>query len=121
MKTRLFAAVLLLTAPSLAMAQSTMKGMDMKSASSPATQEYMHAMQGMQQAMQGMTPTNDPNKDFVMMMKPHHQAAVEMAKSYLRYGDDPKLMKMAKDIVSSQIKEIKEMSEWQAKHGMASE
>ena len=120
MKTNyLLLAAFLLTLPAAAFAQSdTMKGMDMKGASNSATQAYMQSMQGMQDQMKSMTPTNDPNRDFVMMMKPHHQAAVDMAEAYLKYGTDPQLKKMAKDIVSSQKKEIKEMSAWETKHGM---
>lgn len=119
-KKPLLAAAMVLALPSLALAQSdTMKGMDMKGATSAATQAYLQSMQGMQNKMQGMTPTNDPNKDFVMMMTPHHQAAVEMAQAYLKYGSDPILKKMARDIVSSQKKEIAEMDAWKARHGMS--
>ncbi len=121
MNTRsILVAAVLVAMPGLVLAQSaspdTMKNMDMKGVTSPATKEYMQSMQGMQDKMQTMTPTNDPNKDFVMMMMPHHQAAVEMAQTYLKYGSDPTLKKMAKDIVSSQKKEIAEMSAWQDKH-----
>ena len=107
---------LLAATPGLALAQDGMKGMDMTAVTSPATKAYMQSMQGMQDAMKGVTPTNDPSKDFVMMMKPHHQAAVEMAETYLKYGSDPMLKKMARDIVSSQNKEIQAMTAWQAKH-----
>jgi uncharacterized protein (DUF305 family) len=122
----LIAAALLFAMPGFALAQGAqpdaMQGMDMKgAATSPATQAYMQSMQGMQDKMKGMTPTNDPDKDFVIMMKPHHRAAVEMAHTYLKYGSDPTLKKMANDIVSSQKKEIAEMSAWQIKHGMPSE
>ena len=114
-------AVLLAATPGLAHAQSAqpdaMHGMAMKgAATNPATKSYMQSMQGMQDAMAGMTPSNDPDKDFVAMMKPHHQAAVEMAETYLKYGSDPMLKAMAKDIVSSQNKEIAQMNAWQAKH-----
>lgn len=40
------------------------------------------------------------------------QAAVEMAETYLKYGKDPVLTKMAKDIVGSQKKEIAAMDKW---------
>ncbi|MGF7163292.1 uncharacterized protein (DUF305 family) [Rhodoligotrophos appendicifer] len=53
-----------------------------------------------------------------MMMKPHHQAAVDMVEAYLKYGSDPQLKKMAKDIINSQNKEITLMNDWEARHGM---
>jgi uncharacterized protein (DUF305 family) len=82
----------------------------------PAIQAYMRAMQDMDDVMKSMTPSGDPNTDFVMMMIPHHQAAVDMAEAYLKYGKDPLLTQMAKNIIASQKKEIKEMTAWQAKH-----
>lgn len=100
---------LLATAPTWVAAQE---------ATNPATKAYSDAMNGMHEQMQTMKPMNDPDMDFVMMMKPHHEAAVEMAKAYLKYGSDPTLKKMAKDIVSSQKKEIDQMSAWEGKHGM---
>jgi uncharacterized protein (DUF305 family) len=83
---------------------------------SPATQAYLQAMGDMNDKMKDMEPTGDPSMDFVMTMTPHHQAAVEMAQTYLKYGKDPTLTRMAKNIISSQKKEIKEMEAWQKKH-----
>jgi uncharacterized protein (DUF305 family) len=40
-----------------------------------------------------------------------------MAEAYLKYGKDPQLTRLANDIISSQTKEIKEMTAWQTKHG----
>lgn len=65
----------------------------------------------------GMKPTGDADKDFVAMMIPHHQAAVDMAEVELKYGKDKKLRVMAEDIIKSQKKEIAEMKEWLAKNG----
>ena len=87
-------------------------------ATNPATKAYEQSMTAMHDTMQTMKPMNDPNMDFVMMMKPHHQAAVEMAETYLKYGTAPILKKMAQDIVSSQKKEIGAMDAWETKHGM---
>ena len=84
----------------------------------PATEAYMKAMQSMDDKMKSMTPSGDPSKDFVMMMAPHHGAAVDMAEAYLKYGKDPELVRMARNIITSQKTEIKEMNAWQAKHGM---
>jgi uncharacterized protein (DUF305 family) len=76
---------------------------------------YSDAMQKMMQHMQ-IQPTGNPDKDFVMMMMPHHQGAIEMANIELKYGKDPELRRMASNIVSAQEKEIAEMKQWQTKH-----
>lgn len=74
--------------PAIAFAQSgsmqgmTTKSMNMKGATAPATQAYIDAMTKMQEQMKSMRPTNDASRDFVVMMKPHHQAAVDMAVAY---------------------------------------
>ena len=39
-----------------------------------------------------------------------------MAETYLKYGKDPVLTKMAKDIVGSQKKEIAAMDKWTKAH-----
>ena len=83
---------------------------------SPATQAYLQAMGDMTDKMKDMTPSGDPSMDFVMTMMPHHQAAVEMAQAYLKYGKDPTLTRMAKNIISSQKREIKEMEVWEKRH-----
>lgn len=59
--------------------------------------------------------TGDPDRDFVLMMMPHHQGAIDMAKVELRYGKDPLLRKLAEDVVAAQEKEIADMRAWLAK------
>ena len=61
-------------------------------------------------------PTGDVDVDFVAMMVPHHQGAIDMAKVELQYGKDPMLKMMAQDIVTSQQKEMDEMKTWQKAH-----
>jgi uncharacterized protein (DUF305 family) len=65
-----------------ALAEDAMQGM----ASAPATAGYMKAMQAMHHDMMGMKTTGDADKDFVTMMIPHHQGAIDMAKVELQYG-----------------------------------
>lgn len=106
--------------PTFASAQDTMQGMDMKTmpmGQGHADEGYMKAMQGMHRSMMSMKPTGDADKDFAMMMIPHHQAAVDMAEVELKYGKDKMLRKMAEDIVKSQKEEIAEMKAWLAKQG----
>lgn len=84
---------------------------------SNASNEFKAAMDKMHQAMakpmMGMA-----DHDFAMMMLPHHQGAVDMAKIELKYGTDPKLRKMAEQIVKSQQKEIQELQAWLKSHPM---
>lgn len=86
-------------------------------AMSPASEAYMKSMTVMDDAMKTARMTGDPDKDFIIMMKPHHQAAVEMAKAYLQYGKDPMLTKMARDIIASQNDEIAAMDKWMKEKG----
>ena len=60
--------------------------------------------------------TGDPDKDFAMMMLPHHQGATDMAKVELKYGKDPTLRALAEEIIEAQEKEIKDIKEWIAAH-----
>jgi uncharacterized protein (DUF305 family) len=101
-----------LTVPSLASAQDT-KGMNM--GGSRSDQANMAAMEKMQNDMpkQG---TGNPDKDFVTMMIPHHQGAIDMAKVELQYGKDRALKKMASKIVKDQEKESSQMRSWMSKH-----
>ncbi len=42
---------------------------------------------------------HDTNQDFVKLMIPHHQSAVDMANAYLKEGTDPQLVEMAQKII----------------------
>jgi uncharacterized protein (DUF305 family) len=75
------------------------------------------AMATHKQMMEGMQiePSDEPDKDFAMMMIPHHQGAIDMARLELKYGKDPELLAMAEKIVGDQQKEIEQLKAWQAK------
>jgi uncharacterized protein (DUF305 family) len=45
-------------------------------------------------------------------MIPHHQGAVDMAKTVLAFGRDPEVRKVAEDIVKAQEAEITWSKEW---------
>jgi uncharacterized protein (DUF305 family) len=127
MRPLVFAALLLL-APATALAQDagSMPGMDMKSGTMPTAPgnamsgpdaDNMKAMQDMDHGMAAAKPTGDADHDFVTMMLPHHQGAVDMAKVELKYGKDPELRKLADAIIKAQDEEIAMMKTWLQKHG----
>ena len=57
----------------------------------------------------GVRPSGDIDRDFVAMMTPHHQGAVEMARAELRYGQNEQLRRMAQEIIVTQLEEIAAM------------
>ncbi len=65
----------------------------------------------MNKMMADMTvkPTGDVDRDFVAMMVPHHQGAIDMAKAELQYGHNEQLRRMAQEIVVNQQQEIAAM------------
>lgn len=96
---------------------NNLKGMDMmgKPATTPADKAFSDSMKAMMNAMH-VKPTGRPDQDFVHMMIPHHQGAIDMAKAELQYGTDPELRQLATDIVAAQEKEIAQMKAWLAKN-----
>ncbi len=57
----------------------------------------------------GIKPSGDIDTDFVAMMVPHHQGAIEMAQAELRYGHNESLRRMAQEIIVTQLQEIAAM------------
>ena len=72
---------------------------------SPFYSEMDTAMSRMMEQMH-VEPTGDVDRDFVRMMVPHHQGAIEMAVAQLKYGKDPVLKRIAQEIIIEQRQEI---------------
>ena len=67
--------------------------------------------EAMSRMLTGMTiqPTGDVDRDFVAMMVPHHQGAIDMAQALLRYGHNERLRRLAQEIIVTQQQEIAAM------------
>ena len=83
-----------------------MKNMDMKS-----------MMKNNDEKMASMKTTGNADVDFAMMMRVHHQGAIDMAQAELRDGKDAQMRKLATSIISAQKKEIAQLDKFLAKNG----
>lgn len=70
-------------------------------------------MDKMMEDMENVQPSGNAALDFLNGMIPHHEAAVSMSESYLKYGgEDEELKKLAKYIVRIQKEEIAQMQSY---------
>jgi len=65
----------------------------------------------MERMMAGMmvAPSGNVDADFVTMMLPHHQGAIDMGVAELRYGKNEQLKRIAQEIIVDQQQEIAAM------------
>lgn len=80
------------------------------------TGELMQTMMKTHHAMMQTTFTGNTDHDFVAMMVPHHQAALDSAQIELRSGKDPSIRNLAQRIIKSQQEDIDEMTAWLKNH-----
>jgi uncharacterized protein (DUF305 family) len=81
----------------------------------PCWTAQAEAMHRMHQAMDAVAWSGEADADFVRLMLPHHQAAVEMAKGHLLCAKDPFLRRLAQEIITDQQSEIDLMERWLAR------
>jgi uncharacterized protein (DUF305 family) len=84
-----------------------------EAAFSPGFRRFVREMDaGMGRMMKDMHApgyTGDADVDFLAMMIPHHEGAVEMARLVLVHGRDPLTRQLADEIIASQTAEIAAM------------
>jgi uncharacterized protein (DUF305 family) len=97
-----------ITATSFALAQDPTSTRRVPPEESSFLSENAAAMKKMMTDMT-IKPSGDVDRDFVEMMVPHHQGAVDMAETELRYGHNKRLLRLARKIVAMQQRQIKEM------------
>jgi hypothetical protein len=74
--------------------------------------ELIASMDKMHMAMGAVKRSGDSDVDFVRLMLPHHQAAIDMAKIQLLHGRDPRMRRLAQEIITDQQLEIELMQRW---------
>lgn len=112
MKKTLLVPALLLALNAWAQASDPHAGHTMPSAKADAASEAYAAANAKMHKDMGVALTGDADRDFLAGMIPHHQGAIDMAEVVLKYGKDPKVRKLAQDIIRAQKQEIAMMQEW---------
>ena len=74
--------------------------------------ELLKGMNRMHRAVTSLEPSGNADDDFANLMLPHHQAAIDMAKVELLYGEDPQMRRLAQEIIADQQSEIELMQLW---------
>ena len=87
-----------------------------QSSTDPDWSELIASMDKMHMAMGAVVRSGNSDVDFVRLMLPHHQAAVDMAKTQLLYGKDPQIRRLAQEIITDQQSEIELMQLWLKQH-----
>ncbi|GAA4340837.1 DUF305 domain-containing protein [Flaviaesturariibacter amylovorans] len=78
--------------------------------------DFQGVMSKMMSDMHGMTMTQDQDHDFAMMMKEHHEGAIEMSNIELSSGSNAELKQVAQKIIDDSRKDITELDAFMKNH-----
>ena len=92
--------------------QGSIGASDDQPSTEPVWSDLVASMDKMHMAMGAVARSGNSDVDFVRLMLPHHQAAIEMAKTQLLYGKDPQMRRLAQEIITDQQLEIELMQRW---------
>ena len=116
MRIAVLAVVVLMPAIAFALWQHDRHAQDHPQCNGVQWNELMASMNNMHIAMESIKPSGDVDVDFVSLMLPHHQAALDMARTQLIYGTDPQMRRTAQEIITDQQSEIELMQIWLKQH-----
>lgn len=97
-----------------------MSSMDATGHGEASKEMHETMMKGMQD-MQALPMSSDPDHDFAVMMKHHHQMGMKMAEIELKHGKNPEMKTMAKETIKSQGKETQQLEAWLGKHNKSAD
>jgi uncharacterized protein (DUF305 family) len=104
----------------LMMAIGAVAGAQMDSSAMSFMHSMEESMTRMDSGMKSAPMNGNADHDFVTMMMPHHQGAIDMAKAELSYGRDPVMRRLAEEIIVDQQSEIQAMQLWLSKQTVVS-
>lgn len=90
--------------------------MKMPDGASEAAMGYGKAMETMHGPMMTAMMIPDADLAFACGMIPHHQGAIDMAKTVQATGKDEEIKAMAQKMIDAQTKEIEELTTWIVAH-----
>lgn len=96
-----------------------MLGCDNKEGLQPQAHDanvYQQINHRMMTEMDKMKDTNDPDNDFSMMMRMHHQGAIDMSNEELKSGDNQAMKAMAQQVITAQTLEISQFNQFLQSH-----
>ena len=111
-----FAVVAILFGTLVINGQQVMHKHAIKSESDSAWAELQSSTEKMHLAMHSIAASGNSDADFVRLMIPHHQAAIDMAKTQLLYGKDPQMRRLSQEIIADQQSEVELMNLWLKEH-----
>ncbi|MEZ0487559.1 DUF305 domain-containing protein [Fibrella aquatica] len=95
------------------LACDTKEGLQPQAHDANVYQQINHRMMA---EMDKMVDTNDPDHDFSMMMRMHHQGAIDMSNEELKSGDNQAMKTMAEQVITAQTSEISQFSQFLQAH-----
>ncbi len=110
--TLLASTALVITAGIVLAQEEEAGGMDHTAMASSDMPEHMQGFTGAMDTMMQAMPAESSgmvDADFLLMMIPHHQSAIDMARVELEQGQDEETRAMAQEIIDAQEAEIAEM------------
>ena len=110
--TKLFVALAVLSFTTASIGLATGHDDQNDQSDDPNWSELIASMDKMHMAMGAVARSGNSDVDCVRLMIPHHQAAIDMAKTQLLYGKDPQMRRLAQEIITDQQLEIELMQRW---------